>query len=310
MLGTFSFHVGLTPEKTPVISFLTCMYSIFDKPVWPQNGGDGFIQPILKKACEYGVDVRFRSKVVKLQCENRNVVSVITEKGDEIFCSGVVSTIHPKVTTDMIEGKSLRPVFRKHIHELRDSRGSFHLYILLHKEIESIKPINYLCLFPEKNELTEGFYFHSPSKLNNEPDKPRLTACSFVASDPFMEFQGSKLGKRPLEYENLKKHYEEVLLAELKKILPDIEGNIKKIYTSSPLTNYDYIGSTKGSALGISHDIFQQGIHRISPRTRIKNLLFSGQSVHLPGICGVIINAFYTASILLGHDYLLKKVAK
>ena len=49
-------------------------------------------------------------------------------------------------------------------------------------------------------------------------------------------------------------------------------------------------------------------MHRVQPRIRIKNLFLAGQSIHLPGICGVAVNAFYTASAILGHDRLFDKV--
>ena len=46
----------------------------------------------------------------------------------------------------------------------------------------------------------------------------------------------------------------------------------------------------------------------VSPRTRIKNLLFTGQNLNMHGILGVTIGAIVTCSELIGRDYLLEKI--
>ena len=46
----------------------------------------------------------------------------------------------------------------------------------------------------------------------------------------------------------------------------------------------------------------------VSPRTKIKNLLFTGQSLNMHGILGVTIGAIITCSELVGKDYLLEKI--
>ena len=46
----------------------------------------------------------------------------------------------------------------------------------------------------------------------------------------------------------------------------------------------------------------------VSPKTKIKNLLFTGQSLNMHGILGVTIGAIITCSELVGKDYLLEKI--
>ena len=45
----------------------------------------------------------------------------------------------------------------------------------------------------------------------------------------------------------------------------------------------------------------------VSPRTKIDNLLFTGQSLNMHGILGVTIVAIITCSEILGKEYLLKR---
>jgi all-trans-retinol 13,14-reductase len=44
------------------------------------------------------------------------------------------------------------------------------------------------------------------------------------------------------------------------------------------------------------------------PRTRVSNLLLTGQNISIHGVVGVTIGAFLTCSELLGKKYLIEKI--
>ncbi|MBQ0740648.1 all-trans-retinol 13,14-reductase, partial [Aquimarina celericrescens] len=83
---------------------------------------------------------------------------------------------------------------------------------------------------------------------------------------------------------------------------------IQKMYTSTPLSYRDYIGSNKGSMYGYVKDVNKPMHSFISPRTKIENLMFTGQSLNMHGILGVTISAVITCSEIIGKDYLLDKI--
>ncbi len=311
LLGAFSFSLGLEPEEASIAAYSASFESIFDHPVWLQDGGDGLIKPLCERAKDLGVEIYLQSPVAQIHCEKRVAKFLSTQAGDTYTAQTFISTIHPKQTMKMLSDDALRPIFKERVLSSKDSRGSFGIYITLKKELSSIQPINYLRLVDKKKNggLYSGFYFNSPSLLNKD-DKPRLGLCSFIDSEPFLKYQNSKFGKRPPEYLSLKKSYCDFFLSDLVEFVPELENNINQVYTSSPVTNEHFTGSYSGSSFGISHDIECQGIKRPSPRTRIKNLFFSGQSIHLPGVCGVAINAFQTCGIILGESYLFEKVTR
>ena len=95
---------------------------------------------------------------------------------------------------------------------------------------------------------------------------------------------------------------------ELEKKFPDIRDCIQEYYTSSPLSYRDYIGTNRGSMYGYTKDVNKSMQSFISPKTKIDNLLFTGQSLNMHGILGVTIGAVVTCSELLGQDYLLEKI--
>jgi all-trans-retinol 13,14-reductase len=46
----------------------------------------------------------------------------------------------------------------------------------------------------------------------------------------------------------------------------------------------------------------------ISPRTKIPNLLLTGQNLNLHGVLGVTVSAVLTCSQILGMEYMLEKI--
>ncbi|BBM84297.1 phytoene desaturase family protein [Candidatus Uabimicrobium amorphum] len=309
ILGAFSYNIALNPQEIPIVAYAICLDSIFDHPIWLYDGGDGLITPLMEKLQELDVDIYFSTKVEKLLCNKKRVYRVITND-KEIDTDFVISTIHPKLIMPMLDDSALRPLFKNNILEMKDSRGSFGVNIILKEEL-NIAPLNYIYVTP--NRPYSGIYINSPSLLNEQiqpeiPYRARLNVCTFVDSQEFMKFKGTKFGKRPQEYKDLKQKYADYIIEDLQQYIPDLQEKIQDIYTSSPLTNEYYTGSVNGSAFGISHDISQQTIHRPPQRSRVKNLFFSGQSINMPGICGVVVNAFATAGLIIGEDYLFHKV--
>jgi all-trans-retinol 13,14-reductase len=61
---------------------------------------------------------------------------------------------------------------------------------------------------------------------------------------------------------------------------------------------------------GIRHSLDQWGKYALHPRTRIDNLLLTGQNVLLPGVLGVTVSAFITCGFLIGLDDLFGEVAR
>ena len=78
--------------------------------------------------------------------------------------------------------------------------------------------------------------------------------------------------------------------------------------TSTPLSYRDYIGSNRGSIYGYVKDADNPLRSFISPRTKVKNLLLTGQSLNMHGILGVTIGAILTCSEIIGMEKLLNMI--
>ena len=114
--------------------------------------------------------------------------------------------------------------------------------------------------------------------------------------------------ERGQTYEQFKTEKAEILINELEKKFPNIRNCIESYYTSTPLSYRDYIGSNRGSIYGYVKDVNKPMHSHLSPKTRIKNLYLTGQSLNMHGILGVTISAIITCSEILGKDYLIDKI--
>ncbi|MDT4883248.1 hypothetical protein FQZ97_1192750 [compost metagenome] len=109
-------------------------------------------------------------------------------------------------------------------------------------------------------------------------------------------------------YEAFKQDRTERFLKEIEKKFPGIQNCVEAVYASTPLSYRDYIGGEKGNMYGYVKDSKHPMLTFISPRSQIKNLYFTGQSVNMHGILGVTMGALASCSEILGKKYLLDKI--
>src|SRR6202020_2382587 len=96
-------------------------------------GGMGAIAQAIARACaERRVDIRTNSTVNEILVEKGRAVGVVTDKGERIAASAVVSNLHPKLTFEKLVDPALLPAdFRARIGSYRSGSGSVRLNLAL-----------------------------------------------------------------------------------------------------------------------------------------------------------------------------------
>ena len=105
----------------------------------------------------------------------------------------------------------------------------------------------------------------------------------------------------------MEKTKSEKLLELVETQFPEIKGMIESYYTSTPLTYRDYIGTKDGAMYGLIRDSRNPNESQIMPKTRIPNLLLTGQNINLHGSLGVLISSVVTCGEILGTNELVKQ---
>lgn len=272
-------------------------------------GGSEQIAKSLQHSIEkMGGRVITRKKVTRILCDAQKAHSVQCSDGDLFDTDVIISAIHPSSTLALIESHLLRPAYRHRIESLKNTIGAFTVYLKFKKN--RIPYMNH-NLYIYKGDSVWGcdqyeestwpkflLYMH----FCHEPN-PQFAETGEIIT--YMNIQDVKVwentitGHRGSDYETFKQQKAEALISALEQECPELRGNIETYYTSTPLTYRDYTGIPDGSMYGIAKDVTANMAGRISHRTRIPNLLLTGQSITSHGMLGVLAGSLVTCSQLL-----------
>ena len=148
----------------------------------------------------------------------------------------------------------------------------------------------------------------TPPTENQGPWAVRMTINCIMSYEQVRKWEDTKVGHRGADYEAWKREQAERIINKLECVFPNIRQCIKDYTTASPLTIRDYYASPEGALYGYSKDGLDPARTLISPVTRVRNLLLSGQCVNLHGICGVPLTAINTVECILGLNTIVNRI--
>lgn len=292
---------------------------------WKCVGGGSQIAKILSANIrKYGGEIIRNLGVNEIVEQNGCIGFVQTANGRKVCGDYFISNINPAATLNITSSKLIKGLYRKRITELPQTVSSFSVHIVLkNKEIEYEKCNYYyhkqgqvwnLNQYTESNwPLGYGLYFTEDK--NNKGFAATISILTPMRFDEVAKWSttynrvGHEAG-RGSDYEEFKNKKAEKLLQLVYERFPNLQQQIKSIYTSTPLTNRDYIGDVTGSMYGIQKDYRNPLKTMISPRTKIPNLFLTGQNINLHGILGTSLSAVLTCVMLTGDTGLIEQIKK
>lgn len=311
-----SLH-GVTPEDV-AFGFHAIVTDSLIRGAYGLNGGGDAIAKRFQKVIEQqGGEVRCREKVLKLEVNERQVRRVMTDKG-EYEAEWVISSLHPKATFRLLDTQELfPPVFKQRLQNLKESPGIFGLYAVFQKK-PALNPARNYYYF-RSSHPREIFTAYNPGEtppvVFHSSPKRHWTAAeknfpqSFHAAAPFEWFQpfwSENYGRRSEAYKKLKSQIEESIWRAVERYQPGTRANVKASATSTPLTHWHFNGSEEGSSYGIYHSMQNTGARALGPRTKVLNLLLTGQSCLFPGLLGAATSGLRTS----GHVVKIKPILR
>jgi len=207
------------------------------------------------------------SKVTKI-LQTDNGASALESNGKQIEYDAIISTVHPKVTMQMLENLDKKQTrYKGHIDALEESPSVFAIFCLIDAKIEQN------LYFYEEN-----FISILPSRMHNN----KTVATILIGSD-FSDYEN--LSKE--EYKIKKEKECQYHLQRIKKLYDF--GNIEVLDSSTPITKQHYSNGKEGSIYGVMCSAKQKSLSVLMPRTRINNLYFAGENILAPGLIGIFL---------------------
>ena len=310
-------------DRTPFYMHALSVNSYIESSYRCENGGSQITKALLARLREKSGKAYKRHEVTKFETEDGLVTAVQTANGKTIYGDIFISNVDPKITLEIIEHDYFRKSYTSRIENIESTIAAFSLYIVLKPNCFKYLNYNYYhfkdprSIWDAQNytqeSWPEAYMLSMGIKKGKEDYGDSLTVMTYMH---FSEVEpwantfntAAEKNERGQTYDEFKAYKSEIVIKELEKKFPDIRNCIEAVFTSTPLSYRDYIGSNKGSMYGYVKDANNPLKSFVSPRTKIKNLYFTGQSLNMHGILGVTISGVVTCSEILGGEYLLNKI--
>ena len=306
------------PGHSPAYIHIMISALFMDSPCWFE-GGSAQLADALKDVIEAaGGCVLTRCEVVSVRVNDLNVDCVTDKNGREYRGDWYISDIHPASLFPLIEGKAFTSGYRARIESIPDTASAFKVYLRLKPgnvrfpghpvsivdsadnawkmaEYESEEwPHGVNCFFGEGRD---GFASH-------------LTAYCLMDFDEVLEWENTRTGHRGEAYEAWKRERTDRVLALVEKRYPGIREAADDIFASSPLTFRDWMGTRRAGAYGFFKDSTNIAASLIPIKTKVKNLVLTGQNVNMHGIGGVPMTAIETIQTIFADESLLEEIKR
>ncbi len=316
LAGTNPLYAGL-PEKTPLYVHALVNNSFIESAYRVVDGSSMIAETMAASILQHGGTIMTNAKVDRFIMENGAISSVELSNKEVLSAKNFISSIHPARTLAMIEEKYLRKAYRERIMNLENTTSNFTLYVVFNQD--SFEYLNHNQYYYKKDDvwLTHedtdkdwpfNFLLITPATSRSDKYADCATIMAYMDITDVKQWENTTIGRRGADYNEFKKQKTEQVLDLVEQRFPGFRKTIKKVYASSPLTYRDYTGTVGGSLYGILKDCNDPLKTLISPKTKIPNLLLTGQNIILHGVLGVTIGSVTTCSELLGLEYLVKKI--
>lgn len=323
LAGTNFLYAGIE-NKTPFYVHSLSINSYIESAWRCVNGGSQISKLLIKEIRKLGGKVMKHQKVVSISVDESGEIEFVKTSDGKIYSGKqFISNIDPKKTLELIENYPLRKSYRKRIYESEDTISSFSLYISLKPDCFPYLKHNYYHFKNEENVWSsihydeknwpESYMVSFSAKSENNGFSDGISVLAYMRYEEVEKWKTTfntvaEKDFRGNKYEEFKAEKTEILLKELEKKFPDIRKCIQQTYVATPLTYRDYIGSSTGCMYGFAKDADFPLKNYLPPRTKIKNLFLTGQSISMHGVLGVTIGAVLTCSELIGRKYLIDKI--
>ena len=282
--------LGTSPNDAPAMYALMSHVDLTQGVFYPRGGLSAVAQGLRKLAEEQGVEFRLSTEVVRIATENGRAVRVEARGPDgaavALPCDAVLANAdYAHVETELLESAD-RTYSRRYWEKRVVAPSMFLLYLGVKKRLGKLAHHN--LYFQEDWNVHFDAIFKKPAW----PEDPCFYVSCIAKTDPQMAPPGRENvfvlvpvaaglddsdAVRAAYAAKVIRHVETVTGEE---IAPHVE-------TQRIFSHRDFAGdyhAWKGTALGISHTLFQTAVFRPALRSKkVSNLYFAGQYTH-PGI--------------------------
>lgn len=305
LAGNLPLYAGVK-DKTPAYVYALISNSYLQSAWRIVGGSDSIAQSLANSIRSFGGEIRTDSEVSKILCDSEKATSVQLTSGEIIEANHFITDIHPQRVIQLIDSKLIRPIYRGRVQQMENTVGNFTLYLKFKENCVPYLNYNYYYYAEEDvwasyhSQQAEPQSFLYMHQCTEDGQQYAQSAEIMVPMDyrEVAKWAGTITGQRGSDYLEFKQKKAERVLNILGQLFPGISYCIENFESSTPLTYRDYTGTINGSTYGILHDKNAPELTSVSQRTKIPNLIMTGQNIHWHGMLGVTVSAILASKQL------------
>lgn len=309
-------------EKAPFYIHALVINSYIESSFRILGGGSQISKILERKIKENGGDIFRNAEVTELNKVENTIINVQLKSGEIVKANTFISNIHPTQTFKLLDTSQIRKSYIKRILNLNNTTSAFVLYLSLKPETLPYERVNRYH-FSENNvwniidyrieEWGKNFAIYTYPSSKNPHYTKSIIVITYMKIDEVSQWNEThntttEISERDQGYQEFKERKAQLLLTEIEKRIPGLRDMVNDYTTSTPLTLRDYINSPEGSLYGVVRDYNSPLKSFVNTKTKVENLLLTGQNLVMHGVLGVTIGAIVTCCELLGRDYLVDKI--
>lgn len=283
-----------------------------------EGGSQQFADALVDLIRSHGGEVIANSQVSHVEVQNREVQYVQTRDGSRYTADTYISAIHPVALVDMMTPGAFSNALESRLKMIPNTMSSFSLYIDLKPDM--MPYVDHTCYYYDSLDVMwyQGeeamqdaptvFMYMTPPEVHQGKYASRLLVHTLMSYDKVKQWEHTAVGRRGADYEAWKHAHTARILDKMERVIPGIRSMIQHVYAASPLTVRDFYNTKEGCMFGYRKDANNMMLSHISIRTKVHNLLMTGQNINLHGCCGVPISAILTAEQLLGKNTIVNEI--
>jgi all-trans-retinol 13,14-reductase len=290
---------------------------------WKCDGASSLISKELgKQLRNYGGEMIRNEKITALNGKNGWLTHASTHTGRMVEGKQFIAAAHPATVVGWLDPSMIKNAYRRRIQSAPSSVSAFMINAVLQPgKVPYTNSNIYWNAGNPLDAIQESIERFSNYALYFTEDKAHPGYADTLAILAYMhpsatakwhhtQNRSAAPEDRGEEYEDFKALTAQLLLTLVSQRFPEVIRHITQYKSATPLTFRDYMGSPDGSMYGILTDVHNPDITRVPIRTKIPNLLLTGQNINLHGVLGVSVTAVATCAEMLGMEYILQQINK
>lgn len=315
VLSGTSLKMELRAETLPLYVFAQINNS-FIQSAWRLKGGGSLIADSLAGSIRaMGGKVITDACVTSMKEKDGRIAEVVVNGGEALCADWVISSVHPSVTLGLVEDTGcIRKIYRSRMSGLDNTFGMFTANLCL--KPGSLPYMNRNVYVHRENadlwnpvpSSTDSVLVNWAVPYDGSPDAISIDLLSPMYWSEVEKWSGFPLRHRGEDYVEFKRVKTEACIELASRRLPGLKDAVDRVYTSTPLSYLNYTKTAEGSAYGIRKDWRSPMTTVLTPKTPVRNLLLTGQSLNLHGILGVSMTSVFTCALILGMDAIAPEI--